>query len=187
MRIFREVCLVAIAVAGTVGFAGAAEKGPGPNTEVVGGSWQHQSVTFYYFGLTTRYSCSALEDHVKAILVQFGARKDAEVLAHGCLGGDVPSRNAFVDADFYTLAPAADSSDADTVQAYWTNREIQPEHPYLLNDGDCELVRAMKDTISKSFALKDLKYDTDCVPYQLNMNGYHVKANALIAVPVPHG
>jgi hypothetical protein len=187
MRNFREICLVMIAVVGTVSFAGAAEKGRGPNTEVVGGSWQHHSVTFYYFGLTTRYSCSALEDHVKAILVHFGARKDTEVLAHGCLGGDVPSSNAYVDADFYTLAPAADNSGADTVQAYWTNREIQPAHPYLLNDGDCELVRAMKDTISKSFALKDLKYDTSCVRYQLNLNDFHVKANALIAVPVPQG
>lgn len=186
MRKFREIFLVVIAVVGTVGFAGAAEKGRELNTEVVGGSWQRHSVTFYYFGLTSRYSCSALEDHVKAILVHFGARKDAEVLAHGCLG-NAPSRNAFVDADFYTLAPAADNSGADTVQAYWTNREIQPEHPYLLNEGDCELVRAMKDTISKSFALKDLKYDTDCVPYQLNLNGYHVKANALIALPVPQG
>ena len=151
---------------------------------MVAGSWQHHSVTFHYFGLTTRFSCSALEDHVKAILLHFGARKDAEVLAHGCLGPDLPSRIAVVDADFYTLAPAADSSGADTVQAYWTNREIQPEHPYLLNDGDCELVRAMKDTVSKSFALKDLKYDTGCFPHQLYSNGYHVKANALIAVPV---
>ena len=86
MRSFREICLVAVALVGTVGVAGAAEKGPGPDTEVVAGSWQHHSVTFHYFGLTTRFSCSALEDHVKAILLHFGARKDAEVLAHGCLG-----------------------------------------------------------------------------------------------------
>ena len=125
MRNFRELCLVMIAV-GTVGFADAAEKGRGPNTEVVGGSWQHHSVTFYYFGLTTRYSCSALEDHVKAILVHFGARKDTEVLAHGCLGGDVPSSNAYVDVDFYTLAPVADNSGADTVQAYGPTERSNP-------------------------------------------------------------
>jgi hypothetical protein len=185
MRKFREILLVTAAVAGTVGVAGAAEKGPGPDTELIAGSWQHHSMKINYFGITTLFSCSALEDHVKAILVHFGARKDARVLAYGCRGPDLPSRIAFVEADFYTLAPAADSSSADIVQAYWANREIQPERPYFMDNGDCELVYQMKDMISKSFALKDLKYDTDCVPHQLNLNGYHVKANALIAVPLP--
>jgi hypothetical protein len=41
----------------------------------------------------------------------------------------------------------------------------------------------MKDMISNNFALKNLEYDASCVPNQLNLNGYHVKANALIAVP----
>jgi hypothetical protein len=90
MRKFREILLVTAALAGTVGVAGAAEKGPGPDTEVVAGSWQHHSMKINYFGITTLFSCSALEDHVK-----------------------------------------------------------------------------------------------DCVPHQLNFNGYHVKANALIAVPLP--
>jgi hypothetical protein len=185
MRNFREIYLVVVALVGTVGVAGAAEKGPGPDTEVVAGSWQHHSMTINYFGITTLFSCSALEDHVKAILVYFGARKDAEVLAYGCRGPDLPSRIAVVDADFSTLAPAADRSGADTVRAYWTNREIQPDRPHFMEDGDCELVYAMKDAISKSFALKDLKYDTACFPHQLNLSGYHVKANALIAVPLP--
>jgi hypothetical protein len=60
-----------------------------------------------------------------------------------------------------------------------------PKRPYFMDDGDCELVNQLKDTISNSFALKDLKYETDCVPHQIMINGYHVKADALIAVPVP--
>jgi hypothetical protein len=45
----------------------------------------------------------------------------------------------------------------------------------------------MRDVISKNFALKDLQYQTDCFPYQVNLNGYHVKADALIAAPAPKG
>jgi hypothetical protein len=182
---FREIIVITAAMVGTVGFAGAATKGPGPNAEVVAGSWQHHSMKIIYLGRTTLFSCSALEDHVKAILMQLGARKDANILAYGCRGPDQPSRNVSVDADFYTLAPVADGSSAGTVQAYWVNREIQPERPYSLDEGDCELVYDMKDMISNSFALKNLEYDASCVPNQLNLNGYHVKANALIAVPPP--
>jgi hypothetical protein len=54
-----------------------------------------------------------------------------------------------------------------------------------MDDGDCELVDDMKDMISKNFALKDLTYETDCVPHQINLNGFHVKADALIALPAP--
>ena len=71
------------------------------------------------------------------------------------------------------------------MKASTPNRELQPERPYFMDDGDCELVYEMKGMISTSFALRDLKYDTDCGPHQLNFNGYHVKANALIAFPLP--
>ena len=75
----------------------------------------------------------------------------------------------------------------DTVKAYWTPREIRPDRPSFMDEGDCELVDQMRDVISKNFALKDLQYQTDCFPYQVNLNGYHVKADALIAAPAPKG
>ena len=164
----------------------SADSPPGSNGAVVAGSWQHHTVKVSYFGITSLYTCSGLEDHVRDILVHFGARKDAKVRASGCSRGpDSPSHSAWIDADFYTLAPATDSTAPDTVQAYWTSREMGPKRPYFMDDGDCELVNQLKDTISNSFALKDLKYETDCVPHQIMINGYHVKADALIAVPVP--
>jgi hypothetical protein len=183
----RYVIMVswAIITAAVVGNLAGAETPPGSNAAVVAGSWQHHTVKVSYYGITSLYTCSGLEDHVKDILVHFGARKDAKVRASGCARGpDAPSHNAWIDADFYTLTPATDATAPDTVQAYWASREIGPRRPYFMDDGDCELVDQMKDTISKSFALKDLKYETDCVPHQIMINGYHVKADALIAVPV---
>jgi hypothetical protein len=183
MRNFRQIVLVTTLLVGSVAFAGAAEKSPGADSEIVAGSWQHHTMNIHYFGITTLFSCSGLEDHVKAILVHFGARKDAKVSAYGCSGPDHPSRIAVVDVDFHSLAPVSDGAGSNSVQAYWSNRELQPDRPFFMDAGDCELVHEMKDVISKSFTLKDLKYDTDCFPHQINMNGYHVEATALMAVP----
>jgi hypothetical protein len=184
MNHFHRIVLLAIsAAAGAAGPAAAAD--PPPDATVVAGAWQHHTMNIHYYGITSLYSCYGLEDHVKDILVHFGARKDAKVRATGCeRGPDVPSHTAWIDADFYTLAPASEGA-TDSVKAHWTRREIGPKRPYFMDDGDCELVDDMKDMISKNFALKDLTYETDCVPHQINLNGFHVKADALIALPAP--
>jgi hypothetical protein len=183
---YVNIVPLAIVTAAALGSLASADTPPNSNVAVVAGAWQHHTVKVSYYGITSLYTCSGLEDHVRDILLHFGARQDAKVRASGCFRGpDSPSHSAWIDADFYTLAPATDSTAPDNVQAYWTSREIGPKRPYFMDDGDCELVNQLKDTISKSFALKDLKYETDCVPHQIMINGYHVKADALIAVPVP--
>ncbi|HEY2686151.1 MAG TPA: hypothetical protein VGI93_21755 [Steroidobacteraceae bacterium] len=174
------LCVIAACALGTV--ATAADQPP-PDAAVVDGTWQHHKVTINYFGITSLYSCYGLEDHVKDILLHFGARKDAKVRASGCpRGPDVPSRTAFVYAEFDTLAPAEPSA-SNTVKAYWASRALDPRRPFFMGDGDCELVQQMKDTLSKSFSLKDLSYDTDCVPHEITINSFQVKASALVAIP----
>lgn len=157
------------------------------DSDTVAGVWQHHTLKMNYFGFTAHYTCYGLEDHVRDILLHLGARKDAKVSATGCVRGpDVPSPSAWVNLDFYTLAPAADNASAtDVVKAYWAPKEIGPRRPYFMGDGDCELVEQLKDTISKSFALKDMVYRTDCVPNQITLDGFRVKAQALVAVPAP--
>src|SRR5579859_3928521 len=76
--------------------------------DAVDSTWQHHKVSFSYIGITTLYSCDGLEDQVRRILLHFGARKDAHVSTTGCPGPfNGPSHDAFIVADFYTLAPAA--------------------------------------------------------------------------------
>jgi hypothetical protein len=53
-----------------------------------------------------------------------------------------------------------------------------------MGDGDCELIQAMKDLVTKNFSLRDLEYRTDCVPHELMMDGFAVKGQALRALPV---
>ena len=152
--------------------------------DVVSGSWQHHQVTFSYFGITSLFTCDGLEDHVRQILLHLGARKDVKVRASGCPGPyNSPSRSAWVHTDFYTLAPAAGADASSTVKARWTPVEMTPRRPYFMGDGDCELIQAMKDLITKNFTLRDVEYRANCVPHELWIDSYEVKGEALRALP----
>jgi hypothetical protein len=153
-------------------------------SDLVAGAWQHHKVTFSYFGITSLFTCDGLEDHVRQILLHLGARRDAKVRASGCPGPyNTPSHSAWVEADFYTLAPAA-TKGADTVIARWTPVEVTPRRPDFMGDGDCELIQDMKDFITKNFTLRGIEYRTNCVPHELWMDSYAVKGQALRAVPL---
>jgi hypothetical protein len=156
-----------------------------PPADVVTSAWQHHKVTFNYVGFTSLYTCDGLEDHVRQILLHLGARKDANVRASGCPGPyGRPSQTAWVNADFYTLAPAAAAGASDTVQARWTALEVTPQRPSFMGDGDCELVQEMKDLITKNFSLRNIEYHTDCVPHEIVLDGFAVKGQALKALPL---
>ncbi|HEX3395385.1 MAG TPA: hypothetical protein VHS76_01710 [Steroidobacteraceae bacterium] len=150
----------------------------------VTGIWEHHHANFTYWGVTALYSCDGLEDNIRALLLHFGARKDAKVNARGCPHGtSVPGRNAIVDLDFYSLAPSSDAKGGDIVQAHWVPLSVSPTHPYFMTHGDCELVNELKDILSKNFSLRELSYRTDCVPYQVNIDDFGIKAQALKPLP----
>ena|ERR1700722_2151362 len=157
-----------------------------PAGEVVDGIWQHHQVSFNYVGITTLYSCDGLEEQVSRILLHFGARKDVHVRATGCPGPfNGPSHDAFVDANFYTLAPApaADTAGSAAVKARWTALQLTSRNPSFMDDGDCELVREMKDLITKNFSLRNLEYRADCFPHDVTLDEFSVKVQALRASP----
>jgi hypothetical protein len=152
---------------------------PAPtNAPAVKAVWQHHTAGFNYYGITALYTCDGLETNMRALLLHLGARKDAKVTAQGCPGGfDAPSRNAILETDFYTLAPADDAH--DTVPANWMPVEISPTHPSFMGRGDCELIDEMKDLILKNFSLRNVSYRADCTPHEVNINDFTVKAEAL--------
>jgi hypothetical protein len=169
--------------AGWSGNAAAADAVAAVPAEAVAGVWQHHKVTFDYMAFTSLYTCSGLEDQVRRILLHVGARQDVHVRAVGCPGPDnTPSRNAWVDADFYSLAPAADEAGSDAVKASWTSLDMSPRRPSFIGDGDCELMDRMKDTIIKNFSLRGIEYRTNCVPHEVRPEGFSVKGQTLRAV-----
>jgi hypothetical protein len=151
---------------------------------VVAGTWVHRNAHFTYWGVTALYSCDGLEDNIRALLLHLGARQgDVKVNARGCPhGSSIPGHNAIVDLDFYSLAPSDDANAANTVPARWTPVAVDTHHPYFMGSGDCELVDELKDILSKSFSLRDLSYRTDCVPWQVTLDSFSVKAQALKAL-----
>jgi hypothetical protein len=94
-------------------------------------------------------------------------------------------RNAIVDIDFYSLAASPDANAADTVQARWTPLEVTANRPYFIGHGDCELIDEMQDVLSKNFSLRNLKYRTNCIPHEINVNDFSVKAEILKPLPAP--
>jgi hypothetical protein len=57
---------------------------------------------------------------------------------------------------------------------------LTPQRPYFMGSGDCELVEQLKDLISKSFAMRDVVYRTDCVPHEITLDGFDIKGEALV-------
>jgi hypothetical protein len=176
---------IAVTAAPDTAAADAAAADTAAGGQVVSGTWEHHHASFTYYGITALYSCDALETNIRALLLHFGARKDATVSARGCPhGSSVPGRNAIVDVDFYSLAPSADATGSDVVQARWAPVLVSPIHPYFMGRGDCELVDELKDILSKNFSLRDLKYRADCVPHQVNIDDFTIKGEALKPVSV---
>jgi hypothetical protein len=164
-----------LTAAGTVVMA--AEPAP-TNAPVVKAIWQHHTVGFNYYGITALYTCDGLETNIRALLLYLGARKDAKAIARGCPGGpDVPSRNAILETDFYTLTPSDDAR--DTVSANWLPVEVSPTRPSFMGRGDCELIDEMKQLILKNFSLRNVSYRADCTPHEVNIDDFTIRAEVL--------
>jgi hypothetical protein len=185
MLLWGAVAVLAGLSCGSPSSAAAEATTASPPADIVTGTWQPHKVTFSYYGITSLYTCDGLEDRVRQILLHLGARRDVKVYASGCPGPfNTPSHSAWVDADFYSLAPAADADASDTVKARWAPMEVTARRPNFMGDGDCELMQGMKDLITKNFSLRGIEYRTNCVPHELWMDSYAVKGQALTAVPL---
>jgi hypothetical protein len=149
--------------------------------------WHAQKLEFTYSGFTAFYTCDGLESKVRDILLTFGARKDAKVRALGCdRAQNKPNKIAWVEAEFSSLAPAADASSADIVQGVWAKVQLAPNRPTNMGMGECELVEQMRPMLEKGFALRNTNYQTTCVPKQVSVADYNVKAEVLRLKPIAY-
>lgn len=143
----------------------------GPSMAAV---WRHEHAKFDYYGRTSAYSCSALEDDVRAILSYLGAGS-VRVSASGCPGGqDAPSHNAWVDAQFDTLAPL-EPGGGEGITGQYVYRELNPHQPRFMDEGACELVKSLQEVITQDFSTRDVSFRTDCVPQTFTLNSFQVK------------
>ncbi len=162
---------------------GAASAAAEPNGTAA--QWHSQKLEFTYAGFTAFYTCEGLESKVRDILLTFGARKDLKVRALGCdRAQNQPNKIAWVEAEFSSLAPAANGAGPDTVPAAWGKVELAPNRPTNMGMGECELVDQIRPMLEKGFALRNTNYQTSCVPKQISVADYNVKAEVLR--PIAH-
>jgi len=130
-------------------------------------NWSTHELDFQYMGFSSRYSCSGLENSVRQILLQLGARNDKSLVTPGVCSAvsDRPARIAGVHIKATTLQPAADANVAN-VDAYWKQVTIGG----ALSDADCELMDQVKTEILPLFATRNVKgSSTPCVPHQATL------------------
>ncbi len=145
--------------------------------------WRTQKLEFTYSGFTAFYTCEGLESKVRYVLLAFGARPDAKVQALGCdRAQNQPNKIAWIQAEFSSLAPAADASAKDTVSAVWTKVQLAPHRPTNMGMGECELVEQMRPMLEKGFALRNTDFQTSCVPKQMSVADYNVNTEVLRAL-----
>jgi len=155
-----------------------------PPGESVSAQWQDRTLNFTYTGFTTLYTCDGLEGKVRDILLALGARKDVKVRATGCdLGRNAPSRFAWVEAKFSSLAPGSNASAADAVKSVWSTVEFSPTRPSYMGGGDCELMEGMREVLPKGFSVRQVQYRTTCTPHQVSLGSFAVKLEVLKAAP----
>lgn len=155
-----------------IGLAVAGSDNPQPSV------WEHHQVSTSYFGQTSAFTCSGIEEAVKRVLTYLGARPDLQVEA-SCPDPVRPVTNAVVKADFYTLVPAP-SGASDTVSAQWVPIELVPQRPLSMGQNEeCELIEQLKDLLTKDFSFRDLQYRALCFPHDVSLQDFRVKAQVL--------
>lgn len=182
----RALSLMAGVLLAGIGWRAAAAE-PQPASVPVAAVWKHQKLEFHYFGRTSRYSCDGLRDKVRAMLLEMGVRKDLRVIAHGCEIGRISlvGLNPGLSIDFHAPAPKgeADKPEADDAgklfEARFERFNFRQDAFRNLNVGDCELVEEFMRQVIPKLAVRDLKQDVTCVPYQQSGGRYYVTGEVL--------
>jgi hypothetical protein len=158
------------------------------------GTWQAHETELVYMGFTTTYSCDGLEEKLKLLLRQLGARSDAKVIGFGCdRGYGTPSRFARATLKFATLQPLSAGAPASSsapgadalVDGSWRQVDLAPHHPFGLQDGDCELMEQFRDKVLPLFSTRALQSRTQCVPHQDTGGNFGLQLQVFAPVPAP--
>jgi hypothetical protein len=135
------------------------------------GIWQKHEYSFAFMGFTSTYSCDGLASELKILLLAAGARSDVKSRPGACASGfGRPDKFARADLTFYTLAPAASTSNpapADSAaDGIWRPVAFAYLKPRELGRGDCELVEQFRSNVLPMFTTRNVDNQTVCIPHQ---------------------
>jgi hypothetical protein len=162
----------------------AAADGSAAPADAQSAVWTPKQLHFLFQGFTAHYSCDGLEDKIRHVLKDLGARSDLEVHSTGCsspLGR--PDPFPAVNIKMSVLEPAPDNATAtNLVGAHWKRVDLHLERDPVWEAGDCELLEQIKQKILPLFATRNVDFASNCVPHQA-MLGTRLSADLLVADP----
>jgi hypothetical protein len=154
--------------------------------------WKEQRVEFLYVGRTLRYSCYGLRDKVRAMLLDLGVRRDLTVVPVECADSDqaptsplgpklriVFSSPALPDA----AAKPLREGDLAPVDARFERFTITNDAFRDMGMGDCELVQEFARQILHKLAVRNVREDIACVPYQPSSSKFLIRGEVLKSLP----
>jgi hypothetical protein len=148
------------------------------------GVWQKHQYSFVSLGFTSTYSCDGLADKLKLLLLAAGARADAKAQSGPCAEGfGRVDKLARADLIFYTLAPAAGTTDGPRIAGIWRPVTLAARSPRELATGDCELVEQFRAQILPMFTTRNVADQTTCVPHQDSGSTINLQFDSFAAVP----
>jgi hypothetical protein len=148
--------------------------------------WTPRELSFVYQGFTTTYSCDGLQDRVRSILLELGAREDLKVTETPCAQLGRPEPFPGVRIRMNVLQPAGDESataGTQSVPAHWQRIDLTPDRDAVSAAGECELIEQVKQSILPLFATRNVEYSSNCVPHQLQTGATRLRAEVLIPDP----
>lgn len=150
--------------------------------------WAPKEARFTFMGFTTHYSCDGLQDKMRRVLLQFGARSaDLKVQQYGCtspMGRPDAFPGVAIKMSVLEPAPPGDTS-VTTVPATWKPVTLRLDRDTVWEAGDCELVEQIKQKILPLFAARNVQFMSNCVPHQLSTGGTALSADLLISDQKP--
>jgi hypothetical protein len=179
------------------------------DTGTVNAVWVEHDLAFTYMGFTSHYSCSGLEDKVKYVMKQLGARPGFKVTSGGCVNLSGPEVMPRVrvraalpqeatpevlaqlekDRSVRELAaraggkplPATDEA-AARFPATWRVVTFEGTPISDIQDGDCELLEQLIRNVLKPMGVREVAGSSlNCVPHQVPINAVNVKLQVLSA------
>jgi hypothetical protein len=175
-------------------------------TTMVAAVWKPQEISFYFHSFTTFYPCPSLNDKVRRLLLQLGADRDIRVRSTGCDIGYAAARSPMVRIKLSAPAEATPEMLAElektrttrelvarvrggesmdvTAQfpAYW-RRVALDRGVRNLDSGDCELIDAIKRQVLPQLAVRIVRDNMRCGPFQYSSAPVPLEVEALVAMP----
>ena len=169
--------------------------------------WRAQEISFYFQSFNTLYPCSSLTDKVRRLLLQLGADRNIWVRSTGCDIGMAMTRTVRI----RLVAPAEATPELlAELEKSRTTRElvarVRGERPEAvdvaaqfparwrkvslsrtatnLDSGDCELIDEIKRQVLPKLAVRVVRDDLRCSPYQYSGGPVRLELEALMVMPL---